>query len=631
MKRIITLFFSLALISSTKSYAQNVGINNTGSQPDASAMLDIRSSDKGILIPRVALTGADDASTINAPQTSLLVYNTATSGAGNNAVEPGFYFWNGTNWVRLINGGSTTSSPWTLGGNKGTNPSTNFIGTADSTSLQFRVNNQPSGKIDINNINTFFGFQAGKNITTGYGSIGIGQNALMNTTSGYDNIAIGEGTLSANIGGIDNMAIGKFSMSNNTTGSGNVAVGNFTITGNTTGAENTALGKASLYHNISGYGNTGLGFYSMFNNTDGYSNTGVGRTSLYNTTTGYENVAMGRASLVNNTSGFQNTGIGRFSLQTNGTGDQNSALGFMADVGAAALTNATAIGARAYANCSNCLVLGSANAVNGAVSDVSVGISNPNPSQPLSFKNVLGGKVSFWNGGVGHYGMGVQSGLFQFYSDVQGSDIAFGYGKSETFNETMRIKGTGLVGIGTNTPTNSLDIRTNSDLNKVQLRLHENDNEFARMRFTNNTSANFWDIAVKTDVTNANAFLNFYYSPNGQNVLSLRGDGSATLMGALTQNSDIRLKRNIRRIDSPLDRLLRLNGYHYNWIDPQMDAAVQTGVMAQEVQQLFPELVKENEKGTLSVNYMGLIPVLIEAIKEQQKEIEELKRMVKKK
>ncbi|HZV70257.1 MAG TPA: hypothetical protein VFG10_11965 [Saprospiraceae bacterium] len=58
------------------------------------------------------------------------------------------------------------------------------------------------------------------------------------------------------------------------------------------------------------------------------------------------------------------------------------------------------------------------------------------------------------------------------------------------------------------------------------------------------------------------------------------------------------------------------------------DQSVQTGVIAQELQKLFPELVKEDKEGMLSVNYSGLIPVLIESIKDQQNQIDELKKLV---
>ena len=71
------LFLTLTIVSfSTFALAQNVGINTTGATPDASAALDIDYPDKGLLIPRVALTSTTDVITIPTPATSLLVYNT---------------------------------------------------------------------------------------------------------------------------------------------------------------------------------------------------------------------------------------------------------------------------------------------------------------------------------------------------------------------------------------------------------------------------------------------------------------------------------------------------------------------------------------------------------------------------
>lgn len=88
-KHVIT---GILLLASTFSYAQNVGINATGTAPDASAMLDVSATNKGLLIPRIALTGTTDATTIASPATSLLVYNTATAGS----VTPGYYYNSGT-------------------------------------------------------------------------------------------------------------------------------------------------------------------------------------------------------------------------------------------------------------------------------------------------------------------------------------------------------------------------------------------------------------------------------------------------------------------------------------------------------------------------------------------------------
>jgi hypothetical protein len=84
----------------TISIAQNVGINADTSLPNSSAMLDVKSSNKGVLIPRVALTGTNDVTTIANPATSLLVYNTANI-TGTQGVTPGYYYWTGAAWLQL--------------------------------------------------------------------------------------------------------------------------------------------------------------------------------------------------------------------------------------------------------------------------------------------------------------------------------------------------------------------------------------------------------------------------------------------------------------------------------------------------------------------------------------------------
>ena len=118
-------------------YAQNVGINTTGTAPDPSAMLDIDENSKGLLIPRVALSAINSTSPIVAPATSLLVFNTATAGSAPIDVSPGYYYWNGSSWSRFNLAGDS----WDLLGNDGTSSITNFIGTSDAVDVVFRTNN----------------------------------------------------------------------------------------------------------------------------------------------------------------------------------------------------------------------------------------------------------------------------------------------------------------------------------------------------------------------------------------------------------------------------------------------------------------------------------------------------------
>jgi len=99
MKNAITTF-AFCLTIAFSGFAQNVAINSTGTGPDASAMLDVASDSKGILIPRVVLTATNTASPVTGAVASLLVYNTATTGD----VTPGFYYWDGTTWIKISTG-----------------------------------------------------------------------------------------------------------------------------------------------------------------------------------------------------------------------------------------------------------------------------------------------------------------------------------------------------------------------------------------------------------------------------------------------------------------------------------------------------------------------------------------------
>jgi len=115
---------------------------------------------------------------------------------------------------------------------------------------------------------------------------------------------------------------------------------------------------------------------------------------------------------------------------------------------------------------------------------------------------------------------------------------------------------------------------------------------------------------------------------NPSNAFVVKYDGSATLSGDLTINSDARLKSNIITLGSTLSKLLLIDGKSYTM--KTNESIVKIGLLAQEVQKVFPELVKtsNDKEETLSVNYQGMIPVLLNAIKEQQVQIDELKALI---
>ncbi|MBI3218320.1 MAG: tail fiber domain-containing protein [Bacteroidetes bacterium] len=114
----------------------------------------------------------------------------------------GDLFWNGTNI-------SSAGSGWSLAGNTGTNPATDFIGTTDNVALRFKTNNATSGLIDPLNSNAFFGYIAGQS-TTGTQNVAMGTNAFTGNISGSGNVALGTGALQTNTSGTGNIAIGNF-------------------------------------------------------------------------------------------------------------------------------------------------------------------------------------------------------------------------------------------------------------------------------------------------------------------------------------------------------------------------------------------------------------------------------------
>src|SRR6185436_624904 len=131
MKKKILLFAILyASVAglSKDSFGQSVGVGT--SSPDPSAMLDIRHTAKGLLIPRMTTSSVNS---ISNPAKGLIVYDSTTNQLMVNAGTP-----SSSNWKVL---GAGTGSGWLLNGNSGINPANQFIGTTDNQPLRFRVNN----------------------------------------------------------------------------------------------------------------------------------------------------------------------------------------------------------------------------------------------------------------------------------------------------------------------------------------------------------------------------------------------------------------------------------------------------------------------------------------------------------
>ncbi|GGD44764.1 hypothetical protein GCM10011514_05980 [Emticicia aquatilis] len=219
--------FMLLLLSALNSMAQNENVGIGTTKPDNSALLDLTSTSKGLLIPRMTLA---QRAGIKSPATGLMVYQID--------FFTGFYFFDGAVWKGLyarnadgaaltsepVPASATTGSGWSIGGNSGLNSDLNFLGTLDTTSLVFKVNNYRSGLIDYRFGNTYFGYRAGYR-SHGFNSIAIGAYALHDANLGLNNIAIGYQSLLNSQTGSDNVAVGANSLYSNLTGSQNVSIG----------------------------------------------------------------------------------------------------------------------------------------------------------------------------------------------------------------------------------------------------------------------------------------------------------------------------------------------------------------------------------------------------------------------
>ena len=141
-----------------------------------------------------------------------------------------------------------------------------------------------------------------------------------------------------------------------------------------------------------------------------------------------------------------------------------------------------------------------------------------------------------------------------------------------------------------------------------------------------------WDQFTDTDLLSiyARNRLNIYAYPGGATIAASFVSGTFTSIGdvvAYGSPSDKRLKENIKPIESALDKVSKLQGVTFDWkkSDSILKIKEDIGFIAQDVQKVIPELVRENEDGMLSMRHQGIAPILLEAIKELKAEIDLLK------
>lgn len=186
------------------------------------------------------------------------------------------------------------------------------------------------------------------------------------------------------------------------------------------------------------------------------------------------------------------------------------------------------------------------------------------------------------------------------------------------------------VGINQSAPLANLDIGNSNCDNKPALRITSDETISCMMGFSN---GDYIDLGANTLSGFAQRFIvksNGYVGINRTPSYPLDVAGASIRVGSTVIISDKRFKENIKEIDQPVELLRQLSGKTYTLRTNEFptwnfNEGLQYGFIAQELKKVMPELVNEDNEGYLGVNYTMLIPVLTEAIKVQQQQIELMK------
>jgi hypothetical protein len=653
---IIAAIFNFLFSLGNLSYSQNVGFNTTGSLPNPSALVDIDASplnNKGLLIPRVSLTQTSSNTPIGAAiATSLLVYNTATI----NDVIPGYYYWDGATWVRLSTGAAGPTGPTGANGIDGVTG--------------------PQGPAGVNGINGVTGSQgpAGTN-----GLNGAAGPTGANGTNGIDGVTGATGPAGvAGTNGINGVTgpAGTNGLNGATGATGPAGVAGINGTNGLNGATGSTgpIGLTGIPGTNGSNGTNGANGVTGPIGPTGVAGTngsnGTNGTNGLNGSTGPTGVAGSNGTNgTNGTNGVTGpTGVAgaNGSNGTNGTNGLNGSTGPTGPAGIAG------------PNGSN-----GTNGTNGVTGPIGpTGVAGTNGSNGANGSNgtngVTGPTGPTWTITSNNFNAnGTQAIVTTIPSTIISTNAAWLVGGNN-------LAGTGILGTTSN---QHVDLYSN---NIVRGRL-SNLGEF----FIGTTAT-----AMPGDLMNSVSNVTFPWAVNGystQNGSGVYGavQSGATFFGGVQGEyngtnsagagvrgiatyvsakgihgqevtytgwagyfdgdvycsgtyfgSDSTIKKNISKLNGSLNKILSISGYEYDFNTEKfksysLSPRHQYGVIAQEVEKVFPELVvektitstnvsrsskpSENQSMKIkTVNYNGLFPVLIEAIKEQQKMIVDL-------
>lgn len=473
---------------------------------------------------------------------------------------------------------------------------------------------QNSGKNNTTGLyNSFVGYRSGNKNTTGSSNTFFGDSTGLNNTSGSYNVFMGKDAGYSNVNSKSNVFIGEGAgkMSKHTAtyeSSWNVAIG--TLAGyynngnynvflgqesgyyNERGSQNVFIGTGAGYYNdtasyniaigtSAGYNNMGtagvfIGNFAGFANEDASFNVLIGNNAGQATTTGEKNVVLGSDAGYSNTTGTYNTFLGNLSGADNITGGWNIYVGNSAGEHATGNYN-TVMG-----NIAGRKITSDYNTMIGFQSGImtTTGAGNAFFGHQSGHENITGTHNTYLGPSAGYYNTGGSSNVMIGF---EAGAYEYGSNKLVIANSSSSVPSTSSLIYG--------------DFLSGQLRL--------------------------------NATVGVATAPS---LLYKFSVGGYIIGTAYYTSSDIRLKQNVKSIESEgiIEKVKDLGVIKYNYTDEvtkgdPLTGSTSIGIIAQEIEKSFPELVKTDDRGYKAVNYDGLTAILLQAIKDQQKEIDLLK------
>jgi hypothetical protein len=333
----------------------------------------------------------------------------------------------------------------------------------------------------------------------------------------------------------------------------------------------------------------GIGYDALYTNESGDDNIAIGGDALHDSYYGDVNVAIGYKTLEYNYNGDYNIALGAFALNTNLNGHRNVAIGNSALI----QTNGSNNIALGYSAGSN---------ISSGGNNIVIGYDIDAPSATASNQLNIGNLI--------------------FGTSVDGTGTTISSGN---------------IGIGKNNPGYRIDVlgdaRIESNSGPVKLYVDGT---------TGNSGVTFQELGAYRGSVGYNLDDDYLFLYEGGNVVvkggnlgagtttpgyrlqvGNAGDGTSARANAWNTFSDISLKTDLHVIDDPIEKIMEISGYYYYWKEGS-DRSRQVGVIAQEIEEILPEVVSADDKGISSVDYSKLTPLLIEAIKAQQKQIADL-------